>query len=154
MSTAKERLDEHGREKLDPKPVAMPLGFERPETLAEQIQRMVRQTVSQEAADQGFETFEDADDFDVGDDFDPTSPYEMEFDPILGREVSPQMVAEGGEHLQKEYISKAVDHPELQQEIDADKRRFKPRWPWKKEKEAEAAPAPEVTPAQDDSTHT
>lgn len=74
-------LDEYGREVLDPNPAAMPLGFKRPESLADTIRRLIRHEVSQAAQESGDETFEDADDFDVDDDpADPSTPYEMNFD--------------------------------------------------------------------------
>lgn len=70
-------LNEHGHEVPDPRPVARPLHVDVPETLAEMIQRMVRSQVSRQAEAVGFETFEDADDFDVGDDEELSSPYEL-----------------------------------------------------------------------------
>lgn len=71
-------LNERGHEVPDPTPVEWPAGVRRPETLTEQIQRMVRVAVSQQAAAAGMETFEEADDFDIEDeDGDPTSPYEL-----------------------------------------------------------------------------
>lgn len=76
-------LDEHGREMPDPTPIAPPVGYNRQPSLAEQIRAMVRsERLRQEAEAQGFETFEEADDFDVGDDLDPSSPYEEVFDPL------------------------------------------------------------------------
>lgn len=85
----KPALDENGHEVGDPTPIAMPAGFKRPETLAEQVQRLVRTTISTEAAAQGDETFDEADDFDVDDEVDPSSPYEAFFDPVLGKELTP-----------------------------------------------------------------
>lgn len=77
-------------ENPDPTPVAIPAGFRRPPTLAEQVARLVRsERFNQQAREAGFETFEEADDFDVGDDIDPATPYEPYFDPALGREVTP-----------------------------------------------------------------
>lgn len=75
----------------DPKPVAIPAGFRRPPTLAEQVARLVRsERFNREAAEAGFETFEEADDFDIDDDPpDPSTPFEPFFDPGLGREVTP-----------------------------------------------------------------
>lgn len=70
-------LNENGHEIPDPRPMAAPLHIRVPETLAQQIQRMVRSELSQRAADQGHETFEEADDFDVGDDEELSSPYEL-----------------------------------------------------------------------------
>jgi len=79
-------LNERGHEIVSNKPVALPIDFKRPPTLAEQIRQMVKTELSQSASDQGMETFEEADDFDVGDDFDPQSPHEMVFDPASGEE--------------------------------------------------------------------
>lgn len=64
-------------------PMAPPVGYTRQPTLAERIRQMVRSEHVRLAAIQaGQETFEEADDFDVGDDYDPASPYEETFDPI------------------------------------------------------------------------
>lgn len=70
-------LNENGHEVPDPRPVARPLHIGVPETLAQQIQRMVRSELSQRAAAQGHETFEESDDFDVEEDEDLSSPYEL-----------------------------------------------------------------------------
>lgn len=67
-------------EELDSRPVEMPIGFNRPPTLQEQIRRLIRTEMSMQAASQGQESWEEADDFNVGDDYDPTSPYELNFD--------------------------------------------------------------------------
>lgn len=75
-------LDEFGHEKLDATPMAPPVGYVKAPSLVERIREMIRsERLAMEAAQQGFETFEEADDFDVGDDFDPRSPYEEYFDP-------------------------------------------------------------------------
>jgi len=74
------RLDPKGREIVDPVPVAPPIGYIKQESLHEQIARMVRsERLRQEAEAAGFETFEEADDFDVGDDYDPSSTFEEQF---------------------------------------------------------------------------
>lgn len=97
------RLDAKGHEVLDPTPVAMPAGFKRPEMLAETIQRLVRRGISELAADQGFETFEEAEDFDVDDEtFDPATPFETFHDPVLNREISPmEFTAHADEYLKR-----------------------------------------------------
>lgn len=111
----KERLNSDGWEIPDPKPVEVPAGFKRPETLAEQVQRLVRTGLSQAAARQGAETFEEAEDFDVeDDDFDPSTPYEAEFDPVLGREVTPQEFQEKKEYYRQEYMKAHRRYHELQ----------------------------------------
>lgn len=81
-------LDPYGHELPDPTPLRLPSGFRRPETLQEQVARLVRTQISREAEEAGYETFEEAEDFDVDDDFDPSSPFETIFDPVLG-EVTP-----------------------------------------------------------------
>lgn len=75
-------LTPDGKEILDPTPIAPPVGYMRQPSLAEQVRQMViSERLRQEAEAAGMESFEDADDFDVGDDFDPSSPYEQDFDP-------------------------------------------------------------------------
>lgn len=74
------KLNERGHEILDPNPVEIPVGFHQPPTLEARMRALIRTEMSQLAAQKGEETFEEADDFDIGDDFDPTSPYEQHFD--------------------------------------------------------------------------
>lgn len=77
------QLDDRGRELLDPRPLAPPVGYQKQPSMIEHIRAMVRSEALRQAAEaHGAESFEDADDFDVGDDYDPTSPYEGEFEPI------------------------------------------------------------------------
>lgn len=61
-------FDKQGRELPDPTPVDIPAGFKRPETLAEQIKRMIRTDMSSFAESQGAESFEEANDFEVDED--------------------------------------------------------------------------------------
>lgn len=83
------KYDEEGREIMDPTPVAIPAGFKPPETIEEKILRLVRaREIQAQLEAQGLETFEDAEDFDVDDDFDPATPFEMVFDVGLGKEVT------------------------------------------------------------------
>lgn len=88
----------NGAEIPDPQPMAIPVGARRPLQLDEQIRRLLR---SEEfhASMAGDETFEEALDFDVDDEFDPSSPYEAEHDEQLGMEISPQMWAENRDKL-------------------------------------------------------
>lgn len=78
-------LNEKGQEVLDPNPLVIPAGFERPLTLQEQIRRLMRteyQQLLQTGADPNdIESPEEAEDFDVDDDFDPASPFEEGFMP-------------------------------------------------------------------------
>jgi hypothetical protein len=76
-----QKLLKCGSEKPDPKPMNIPVGFKKPQNLKEQIHQMIKnERLIHEMEAAGMETFEDADDFDIGDDYDPTSPYEMDFD--------------------------------------------------------------------------
>lgn len=72
------RLNERGHEVLDDKPVSLPLRFQRGENITQQVQRLVAGEMSRLAEARGFETFEDANDFDVGDDYDPRSQHEVD----------------------------------------------------------------------------
>lgn len=63
-------LNERGHEVPDPTPMALPVGVKRPLSLREQIQRFVREELSAVSAQQGHETFEEADDFDIEDEDD------------------------------------------------------------------------------------
>lgn len=75
------RWDAQGRYHPDPTPIAPPVGYQRSPSISEQIRTMVRSEALRQAADaQGFDTFEEADDFDVGDDYDPRTPFEEAFE--------------------------------------------------------------------------
>lgn len=76
------QLDEHGREVLDPTPVAPPVGYKRSPSMVDHIRNMVKSEMLRQAAESAdMESFEDADDFEVDDDPDPYAPYEAEFEP-------------------------------------------------------------------------
>lgn len=77
-------LDPQGREIVSPLPMDPPIGYSRSEPLALQIRRMVMSEHLRIAAEQaGVETFEEADDFEVGDDYEPSSPWENDYDPPI-----------------------------------------------------------------------
>ena len=71
------QYDEFGREIPDKRPIAVPAGWDRPLSLQDQIKRFIRSEASRAAAAAGEETFEEADDFDVDEDPDPLSVYEL-----------------------------------------------------------------------------
>lgn len=73
-----------GQEILDPRPVAVPVGYQtQQESIAQMIARLVRNQRHQDAlANAGFETFEESNDFDCDDDFDPKTPYEEHYETI------------------------------------------------------------------------
>lgn len=77
-------VTEDGREVIDPTPMAPPVGYKRQPSMVQLIREMVRsERLAADLDAAGYETFEEAEDFDVGDDFEPNSPYENEFDPPL-----------------------------------------------------------------------
>lgn len=61
---------------------AIPMGHKRPESLSEQVARLVRNSeFARMVAAQGLETFEEADDFEVDDDIPlPNTPWERDHD--------------------------------------------------------------------------
>lgn len=78
------KLTNDGREIVDGTPIAPPLGFIKQPSLHELMRAMVIEHAAARARGQEVETFEDADDFDMDDDDEPSrhSPYEANFDPI------------------------------------------------------------------------
>jgi len=80
VSVQEAYLDEHGREKPNPVPLQPAVGYKRQPTIAEQMRMMIRQA-SVEAAMAGAESEEEANDFDVGEDMEPHSPWENDFEP-------------------------------------------------------------------------
>lgn len=87
--TGEQIHDQQGREIPDPTPMQPPLGYKRQDTLAMQMRQMIiSDRLAREAAAAGAETFEEADDFEVGDDWDQEkhSPYEANFDPMTPEE--------------------------------------------------------------------
>lgn len=76
-------LTKDGAERPNPTPMAPPIGWKPSDPLHKRIREMIiSERLRQEAAAAGMETLDEADDFDVGDDYDPASPYEEHFDPI------------------------------------------------------------------------
>lgn len=62
------KFNEKGQELPDPAPLAIPLGAKKPETLVEMMRRLIRQDLSRHAQEEGNETFEEANDFDIEED--------------------------------------------------------------------------------------
>ena len=95
------QLDEFGREVLDQTPVAIPVPFTRPEPIHLRLRRMVEQYHREMKDANEYETFEDADDFDVEDGTpsyeDRPSEYEQDFMPHEERlrQMFPKQAAEG-----------------------------------------------------------
>jgi len=79
-----DKHNEDGGEILDPTPMQPPLGYKKSLTLTEQIAQQVRIAQLKILEDQMLEeTEEDADDFEVGEDFEPLSKHENDHMPTL-----------------------------------------------------------------------
>ena len=101
----------NGKEVPDPTPVALPVGHHHPPTLREDMQRFIREEVSrhyQEA--EGAGSFEEEDDFDVDDDDEFVSPYEMS--EMIEEEPMPKPQEQEAPPAQPESAEEAVDKPE------------------------------------------
>lgn len=114
-----------GREILDQTPVEWPVGVSVPESMEQKIARMVRVGVSQFAQENGAETFDEADDFDVDDpEALPDSTHELDDDQLriaadmeAVRRIPPQFreafereTARRRERMERE-ITKGVEKP-------------------------------------------
>lgn len=81
---APKRHNENGEEILDPTPMQPPLGYKKSPSLHEQITQAVRLAKLQLLENASLEeTEEEADDFEVGEDFEPLSPYENDHIPTV-----------------------------------------------------------------------
>lgn len=110
----------------DGKPAAIPVNYQRPPTLHEQIARFVHSAqLRQELAAAGAETFEESEDFDVPDDnaHDMTSPHERFYDEDLGREISnaerPYVneLKKEADRAVKEAVTTARKKPKFEEEV-------------------------------------
>lgn len=80
-----EKHNEFGEEIPDPTPMQPPLGYKRSLSLSEQIAQQVRIAHLKILEDSAIaETDEEADDFEVGDDYEPMSKWENDNVPTLG----------------------------------------------------------------------
>lgn len=86
-------IGKDGVEYLDPTPMAPPIGYKPEDPLRVKIREMIQSEALRFYADQeGHDTFEEADDFEVPDDDDEfdtaNAPYEQHFDPLPPGELS------------------------------------------------------------------
>lgn len=131
------KFDDEGREIMDPLPIAPPIGYKKAPSISEQIRTMIRsERLRQEAENEGYESFEEADDFDVGD-YDPKSPYEEEFEPLPPDDTNDRL-KDLGDHIGNAIMSKLGGDPPGQ-----------PPEPERREAPAGTAPAKDPTPNPD-----
>lgn len=88
----REEYFRNGKEMPSQEPVFVATNLKRDSEI-DRFRRFLRsEEMAKQARQQGFETFEEADDFDVGDDFDPTSPYEQIFEPVVEEVPSSDLI--------------------------------------------------------------
>lgn len=76
------KLTPDGSELPDSRPVEVPIGFERPESIQDLIRRLVRDpAIREDLTSSDAESFDEADDFEIDDGM-PVSPHEDNFDPM------------------------------------------------------------------------
>lgn len=71
------RLTDFGSEIPDPVPMAPPVGYIKQPSIFENMRALVKAELARKAADEGFDTEEDDNNFDVGEDRDPLSRHEF-----------------------------------------------------------------------------
>lgn len=110
---------------VDPVPMSPPVGYKKQPSMVDIVREQVRQHhLQMELAAKGVETFEEADDFDVGDpDELPRTIYEMEenFDPPLRKpriptdvpEPAPNGAPAGGEAAKDREVEKTPPDPNV-----------------------------------------
>jgi len=116
-----DRHDGYGNEIVDSVPMQPPLGYKRAPSLAEQIRQQVV-AHKLEMLEQMEETDEEADDFEVGDDFEPSSKYENDGAPTI-KELKAK-AAEINERIKKAHLAKLretlrAEHAEKQESNQA-----------------------------------
>lgn len=82
------------REWLDPTPMAPPIGYVKAPSMVDRMRQMIRQEMSEAARNSGHESFEEAEDFDIDDEYDPASPWEMLFEPDSPDEMRARLEAD------------------------------------------------------------
>lgn len=83
------KLDERGHELCNPIPKDLAPSLGRPPTLQQQIQRLVRVHLSQQAMNQGMETFEESEDIEPDDEPEIRSEYELMHDEVMAPRNKP-----------------------------------------------------------------
>lgn len=90
-------MSKHGKEievpgdETDPRPVEVPTKLKRPETTDERIRRIIKEQISPHAVQQGLESFEESEDFDIEDDFESQMPLTKAEFQEMQREFPDQM---------------------------------------------------------------
>ena len=100
MRRFKKILNASGQEMNSEEPMAIPIGMKKPETLAEQVQRLVGHSLLANQAQQQ----EDETDFSDVEEDDFYSPHELVFDPVLKREITTYEFMQNQTQYQADYL--------------------------------------------------
>lgn len=83
------KLTSDGAEILDSTPMSIPLKFKKSESIDERVARILDHSHQKRLEEMGFETFDEADDFDIPDDpIDPSTPWENDYDLSIAHAVN------------------------------------------------------------------
>lgn len=94
LRAAEVLLDPLGRELADPNPLQPPVGYNPQPTLVEQMRAMIAgERMRMAALESGFETFEEADDFEMDEDPFPRSEHEVDEFSVPVRELKKRRTA-------------------------------------------------------------
>ena len=110
-------IDEKGREIVDPKPVSLALDVPQPRSLQAIIARVLRTNASDVAMHSGHESFDEANDFEVDDDPEVKSEYELDDDVDFPEPPKEDLK---GEDPPKEASDEAVAEPSEKADKDVD----------------------------------
>lgn len=112
----KRGLDENGREIVDstPRRIALGLGQAKQEPLHVMVKRMIRENANAFAMENGNETFEEANDFDIDDEFVVQTPYERDFD----TQVPDSVMARHVESLAKQLKEQKAQIEQMESELN------------------------------------
>lgn len=107
----KRGLDENGKEIMDSTPnrIKLGIGTKKQEPLHLMVKRMVRENANALAMEQGDESFEEANDFDIDGDLTIETPYESNFDTQVPDTVLKKHIDE----LNKRYVEANKNYEEL-----------------------------------------
>lgn len=110
-------IDKDGKEVLDPRPIAPPVGFVERDSITDRLRELIAGERMRRTAElREMDSFEEADDFDVDDDPIPMrdTPYENDFDPPvreLVQEGSRSLAAKQRKAAEEAEAAKAAGSP-------------------------------------------
>lgn len=109
-------LNEFGAEVFDQTPVSCPIRFNRPMPLHLRIRNQILQAMQSMNSQEEYETEEEANDFDMEENSEFNSPYEMEenFDHITNPDPAKNMPSEKESSAEDPKLAQSVSAPEAE----------------------------------------